>query len=103
MGSALATERSDEALRAGVLPRRPRGNGDLTKVKSRDASPELRSTDRVAITDQVPRVRLFGKPRDPKANAPTSTLAVEDKELMAKGQGPLREVRLAPKREIEEK
>lgn len=52
---ALATERSDEALRVGVMPRRPRGNGDLTKTQSRDALPELRSMDPIAIADQVPK------------------------------------------------
>ena len=50
---ALATERSDEALRVGILPRRSRGNGDLVKAQSRDASPELRSIDPIAIADQV--------------------------------------------------
>ena len=29
---ALATERSDEALRVGVLPGRSRGDGDLVKA-----------------------------------------------------------------------
>ena len=50
---ALATERSDEALRVGILPRRSRGNGDLVKAQSRDASPELGSIDPIPVADQV--------------------------------------------------
>jgi hypothetical protein len=57
---ALATERSDEALRVGILPRLPRGYGDLTKAQSRDASPKLRSIDPIAIADQVPEASLLG-------------------------------------------
>ena len=38
-----------------------RSNGDLTKAQSRDASPELRSVDPIAIADQVPSVRLVGE------------------------------------------
>jgi len=50
---ALATGRSDEALRVGILPRRSRGNWDLVKAQSRNASPELGSIDPIPVADQV--------------------------------------------------
>ena len=41
MIEALSTQRSNESLRIGILPRGARGNGNLVEAESLDSAPEV--------------------------------------------------------------
>ncbi len=67
---AFVADRSDQALDAPILPRRPRGSGSVSDAHSSEAPPEDHSIDTIAIAYEVlgrriPRKRLGNLPRDP--------------------------------------
>ena len=53
MVEALASERADEALREGILPRAMRGGEDFLDAHAFDALPKVLAVDAVAIAEEI--------------------------------------------------